>query len=322
MPPALQTFELSRRFGDHRAVDGLSIDADPGEVLALLGPNGAGKTTTVRLLNGVLTPDHGRVTVLGMDPARQGDELRARTGVLTENAGVDERFTALENLLFVARLRGMDVDDARARAMALLERFGLADRADDKVQGFSTGQRKRVALARSLLHDPEVLFLDEPTSGLDPSATRDVLALIESLATERGRTVLLCTHFLGEASKLANRVAVLHQGRLQAFGTQADIASSLWSGLDTLIDLGQAAPPDALDALRALPGVRMAVPSGNGARVAVDRREVVPTLVATLVGLGLPVFEATPQEPTLEDIYFAIASKVADDEVATHELVQ
>ena len=172
-------------------------------MLALLGPNGAGKTTTMRLLNGVLLPDGGRARVLGLDPWTQGEELRRRTGVLTENAGLDERFTALENLEFVGRLRGMSEAEARRRGGELLERFDMGHRADVKVQGFSTGQRKRVALARALLHDPELLFLDEPTSGLDPAATRDVVDLIGSLAADRGRTVVLCTHFLGEAGRLA-----------------------------------------------------------------------------------------------------------------------
>ncbi len=315
MPPTITTTDLTRSFGEHRAVDGLTIEADRGEVLVLLGPNGAGKTTTVRLLNGVLEPDAGHVRVLDLDPSRSGDEIRARTGVLTENAGVDERFTALENLLFVARLRGMDPDDARRRASEMLGRFGMGERADDRVQGFSTGQRKRVALARALLHDPEVLFLDEPTSGLDPAATRDVLDLIGSLASERGRTVVLCTHFLNEASKLAHRVAVLHQGRLQAFGSQSEIASTLWSGVDAVVDLGQAAAPATLDALRVLPGVRAAAPTGLGVRVTVDGRAVLPSVVAALVGLGLPVYEAELREPTLEDIYFAIESQVAEREL-------
>jgi ABC-2 type transport system ATP-binding protein len=201
----------------------------------------------------------------------------------------------------------------------LLEQFGMSSRSDDQVQGFSTGQRKRVALARSLLHEPDLLLLDEPTSGLDPAATRDVVALIERLTSEHGRTVILCTHFLGEASKLAHRVAVLHRGRVQAFGTQADIAASIWTGLDTVIDLGRPAPEGALDAIRLLPGVRVAVSAGNGARVAVEHRDVVPQVVATLVGLGLPVYAATPQEPTLEDIYFAIASKVSAAEGAAAE---
>ena len=230
--PAIETHDLTRSFPSGVALDGLTIDVRPGEVLALLGPNGAGKTTTVRLLNGILTPDRGRATVLGLDPVTHGDDVRRRTGVLTEHAGLDERLTARENLTLTGRMRGLDRAWVSRRADELLEQFGMADRADQQVQGTSTGQRKRLALARALLHDPEVLFLDEPTSGLDPTATRDVIDLIGSLATEHGRTVVLATHFLGEAGRLADRMAVLHRGRLHAFGRPDEIAADLWHGID------------------------------------------------------------------------------------------
>ena len=164
--------------------------------------------------------------------------MRRRTGVLTEHAGLDERLTARENLVLTARMRGLDRAWVERRTAELLERFGMADRADVLVQGISTGQRKRLALARALLHDPDVLFLDEPTSGLDPAATRDVIELIGALATEHGRTVVLCTHFLGEAGRLADRMAVLHLGVLHAFGRPEEIAAELWEGIDAELDLG------------------------------------------------------------------------------------
>src|SRR5262249_36503039 len=150
---AIEAHDLTRSFGENVALDGLTFQLEVGEVLALLGPNGAGKTTTVRLLNGVLNPDRGSARVLGLDPVADGEELRRRTAVLTENAGLDDRLTARENLLFVARIRGLRGEEGASRVDDLLGRFGMMDRADDKVQGFSTGQRKRLALARALLHD-------------------------------------------------------------------------------------------------------------------------------------------------------------------------
>jgi len=300
---------LTRSFPSGRALDALTIDAEPGEVLALLGPNGAGKTTTMRLLNGVLLPDSGTARVLGLDPWRQGEELRRRTGVLTENAGLDERFTALENLEFVGRLRGMSEREARARGGALLEQFEMGHRADVKVQGFSTGQRKRVALARALLHDPELLFLDEPTSGLDPAATRAVVDLIGSLAAEHGRTVVLCTHFLGEAGKLANRMAVLFHGVLHAFGTPDDLAAELWSRFEVRLDLGAPAAPPLIAALAALPQVHEAIATDQGALVFTTERDDVPSVVATCVAEGSPVFGVDPRDPNLEDVYFAIEAR-------------
>src|SRR5262249_61711460 len=162
MTLAIETDGLTRTFPSGRALDDVSLSVRSGEVLALLGPNGAGKTTTVRLLNGVLRPDAGVARVLGLDPIVDGEELRRRTGVLTENAGLDDRLTARENLAFVAQIRGLRGQQGIDRVDELLGQFGMIERANDKVLGFSTGQRKRLALARALLHDPEVLFLDEP----------------------------------------------------------------------------------------------------------------------------------------------------------------
>ncbi|MEL7210397.1 MAG: ABC transporter ATP-binding protein, partial [Actinomycetota bacterium] len=279
----------------------------------LLGPNGAGKTTTVRLLNGVLTPDAGAATVLGLDPAFDGDELRHRTGVLTENAGLDDRLTAVENLVFSARARGYEQRAAERLVRRQLDRFDMGDRADDATVGFSTGQRKRVALARALLHDPEVLYLDEPTSGLDPAATREVIALIDRLAREDGRTVVLCTHFLAEAGRLADRMAVLHHGRLQAFGRPDDLAADLWTGLEVDVDLGHRAEARTLDLIGSIPGVAAVVPTDDGAVVTVNGRDDLPRLTRTLVEAGVAIYATTPRPPTLEDVYFAIEARTTPE---------
>ena len=314
MTSALETHDLTRSFRGEVALDGLTLSVEHGEVLALLGPNGAGKTTTVRLLNGILTPDRGGATVLGLDPTTDGNEVRRRTGVLTEHAGLDERLTARENLELTARMRGLDRRWSARRAADLLERFGMADRADRPVQGTSTGQRKRIALARALLHDPEVLFLDEPTSGLDPAATRDVIDLIGSLASTHGRTIVLCTHFLGEAGRLADRMAVLHKGVLHAFGRPEEIAAEMWDGIDLEVDLG--APIDAplSAALEQLAAVARVAPLPSGAVIRLSRRDEVPAVVRELVNRGVPVFGATARPPSLEDVYFAVEARIAESE--------
>jgi len=313
---AIETEGLTRGFAHGLAVDSLTFSLEAGQVLALLGPNGAGKTTTVRLLDGVLRPDAGRARVLGLDPTTQGDDVRRRTGVLTENAGLDDRLTCRENLLYVARLRRFSAADARRRVDELLERFGLGDRADDLTQGFSTGQRKRIALARALLHDPEVLFLDEPTSGLDPAGTRDVADLIAGLAAE-GRTIVLATHFLGEAGRLADRMAVLHHGRLRAFGAPDDLAAQMWSGVGAELDLGGPADEPTRGALHAVPGVQRVLDHPIGVRLVVDgdaARDILARAVATTVGLGVAVYGAAVHRPTLEDVYFAIEQRIAAEE--------
>ncbi|MBK5222534.1 MAG: ABC transporter ATP-binding protein [Acidimicrobiia bacterium] len=313
---AIQTVQLTRRFPSGTALDRLDLEVFPGEVLALLGPNGAGKTTTIRLLNGVLQPDSGSARVLGLDPAVDGHAIRQRTGVLTENAGLDDRLTARENLEVVARIRGLKPAVAHERVGELLERFDMGERADVAVQGASTGQRKRIALVRALLHDPELLFLDEPTSGLDPAATRDVIELISSLATEHGRTVVLCTHFLGEAGRLADRMAVLHRGTLRAAGRPAELAAEMWQGLPTDIEL--AAPADArvLGLLRPLDGVITAESTPTGLRVEVGHRDVIARVVRTLVDASVDVFAATPQPHTLEDVYFAIEAQLEIESIS------
>ena len=311
MPPAssIEATDLARRFGTAWALDGLNLDAEPGEVIALLGPNGAGKTTTVRILDGVLDPDRGQSRVLGLDPRTQGTELRRRTGVLTEAGGLDDRLTLTENLVVHARIRGIPIAEARRRAGEMLERFGMSARADRAAQGLSTGERKRVSLARALLHKPEVLFLDEPTSGLDPAATRDVLDVIAGLADEQGATVVLCTHFLAEAARLCRRVAILEAGRLLAFGEPSRLAADLWTGLPVELDMGGMADDGRIERIRQVRGVAAAQPTGQGATVVVESRDVIPGVVAAAVTGETRLYSVIPRPPGLEDVYFALTGR-------------
>jgi ABC-type multidrug transport system ATPase subunit len=220
---AVETNDLSLSFGAEKALDGLSFEVEAGEVVALLGPNGAGKTTTVRLLNGILTPDAGRSRVLGLDPATDGDALRRRTGVMTEQSGLDERLTALENVVFTARMRGLSSTAATTQASTLLERFGIAGRRHDRVQGFSTGQRKRVALARAIALDPHVILYDEPTTGLDPVRADVINQLIIKLKNELKVTSITVTHDMASAFKIADRIVMLHEGKIIFDGTPEEI---------------------------------------------------------------------------------------------------
>jgi len=303
---AISTTGLSRYFGSQVAVDSLDLEIHTGEVLALLGPNGAGKTTTVRLLNGVLTPDRGKATVLGLDPQVDGNEVRRRTGVLTETAGLDDRLTARENLEFTARMRGYKVCEAKLRVEEQMARFEMTSVADQRTAGFSTGQKKRLALARALLHDPEVLFLDEPTSGLDPAASRDVTDLIGSLAREHGRTVLLATHFLGEADRIADRMAILNHGRLRAIGRPDDLAAELWDGIPADIDLGRPATAADMSIVGRVEGVVRIDACATGLTIAVRDRETMARMLAALNAAGTSVYGASMRRASLEDVYFAL----------------
>src|SRR5512144_1022994 len=238
--PVIQLSSLSRRFGEKNAVDHLTLDVQAGEIFGFLGHNGAGKTTTVRLLNGVLEPTAGQARVLGLDPQIDGPAVRAQTGVLTETPSLDERRTARDNLSIYADLYNVPRAEVADRVNSLLSEFERADRRDETVGGYSKGMKQRLALARALLHRPEVLFLDEPTAALDPVAARHVHGLVENLARREGCTVFLCTHNLVEAQKLCDRVAVMEHGRLVALGTPSDLTRQYVKRLDVDLEVDPA----------------------------------------------------------------------------------
>jgi len=198
--------ELTRRFGSRLAVDRVSLDVGRQEIIGLLGPNGAGKTTIVRMLAGIIAPSSGRATVAGIDPAREPERLHEAIGLLTESPGFYDRLSAERNLRYFAGF--YPVSDPARRTAVYLDRMGLLDRRRDRVGTFSKGMRQRLALARALVHEPDLLFLDEPTAGLDPEAARALRELIAELRGE-GRTIVLSTHNLAEAELLCDRVAVL-----------------------------------------------------------------------------------------------------------------
>lgn len=306
--PVIVTEGLTRRFDDITAVDGLNLEIDPGEVLGFLGHNGAGKTTTVRLLNGVLTPTSGKARVLGLDPSVDGAELRQRTGVLTETPSVDERLTGYENLSIYAALFNVQPQKVESRVAELLEVFQLSDRAGDRVSEYSRGMKQKLALARAMLHQPELLFLDEPTSGLDPVITRQVHTLIREFSRNGHHTVFLCTHNLAEAQRLCDRVAVLENGQMVALGSPSELARDLWKGMRLEFETSTEAIPAAIQTLETMPDAREITPGEDHPIISLSLtlRDQVPEMVARLVAADVPLYRLTPKEPTLEDIYFAL----------------
>ncbi len=297
----LTASHLSRRFGDRIAVEDVSFNLEAGEIFALLGPNGAGKTTTLRLLAGLIAPSSGSVTVEG---ERMGPEsaprLRARIGFLTEAPGLWDRLTVRQNLVVYARLYGLPSPE---RAVdAALERFEIRDRGDDRAAQLSKGLKQRVALARSLLHDPRIAMLDEPTSGLDPESARDVRDLILTLR-EQGRTVLLCTHNLDEVERVADRVAVLSR-RLVAIGTPSSLRQRLFTPRLRIV-LAQPAAPF----VSVLLGAGLTDVTADGTTLGVDTRDTpvtTPELVRRLVEAGAGIESVMTEEPPLEDVYLKL----------------
>jgi len=300
--------QLSRYFKETVAVDQLSLEVYKGEIFGFLGHNGAGKTTTVRLLNGVIEATSGSMRVLGLDPQVDGPKLRARTGVLTETPSMDERLTAWDNLSIYADLYGVPRAEVNTRINELLSEFDLADRAQEKVAGYSKGMKQRLALARSLLHKPELLFLDEATSGLDPIAAHHVNDLIVRMARRQNRTVFLCTHNLVEAQKICDRVAILEHGRLVALGTPAELTRQYVHRLDVEVEVAEEQIPTALDVLRNLPELVLGEPAQpNGSLVVtINRHESIPEVLACLVQNHIRVYRLAPQEANLEQVYFTL----------------
>jgi ABC-2 type transport system ATP-binding protein len=304
----IQTSTLTRRFSDKNAVDQLTLEVQAGEIFGFLGHNGAGKTTTVRLLNGVLEPTSGGARVLGLDPQAEGPALRAKTGVLTETPSLDERLTARDNLSIYADLYNVPRADVQDRVNGLLSEFELADRADEKVGGYSKGMKQRLALARALLHKPELLFLDEPTSSLDPMAARHVHSLVENLARREGCTVFLCTHNLVEAQKLCDRVAVMEYGRLVALGTPSELTRQYVKRLDVDLELDPVQMEPALQILQGLPDLIVGAPKQEKdvLTLTLSGREAIPELLSVLVQKGVHIYRLAPQEANLEEVYFAL----------------
>ncbi len=301
----IQTDQLTRAFGAHTAVQDLTIEVNAGEIFGFLGHNGAGKTTTVRLLNGLLEPTCGHSRVFGLDPVTQGAQVRSCTGVLTESPSLDDRMTAFENLAIFAAIYGLPTVIARARVNELLTVFGLADRSHQRVAGFSKGMKQRLALARALVHQPDLIFLDEPASGLDPVVTRQLHELILHLSRNEGKTIFLCTHNLAEAQKLCQRVAVLQKGCLMALGTPSELARNLVSEirLKLEIDLAQANLATSI-----LLRFTASPPTFDATSLAVSgiRRDQIPDVISTLVADGVRIYRVEHDEPTLEDVYFAL----------------
>ncbi|MBM7788311.1 ABC transporter ATP-binding protein [Tenggerimyces flavus] len=307
-----RTFDTKGRAqnGVVRAVDGVTLSIERGEVLGLLGHNGAGKTTVVRLIAGVLTPTKGKVRVDGQDPVADGVSVRRRLGVLPTGPFLDLRLTARANLRFAAELFGVPRDGLTERIERSLAEFDLTDRAEDRVEGFSAGMRQRLALARVLLPEPEVLLLDEPSAQLDPLAVRMVRELIARLSREAGRTVVLCTHDLVEAQLLCDRVVVLDHGRVAAAGTPAELSAQL-AAAAVEVEVAREDAETARDILAKAVGADAieVVPGPNGSTVLRGRglpRHQLPELVGSLAAAHVRIYGVRPFEPSLEDVYLAL----------------
>jgi ABC-2 type transport system ATP-binding protein len=299
--------------GEVRALDGLSFSVEAGTIFGLLGPNGAGKSTTVKVLTTLTRPDGGSARVAGHDVLREPGAVREAIGVVAQKNGFDRTATGIENLVLQGQMFGLSTRAARARGDELLARFGLGDVGGRIAQTYSGGMARRLDIAIGLMHRPQVLFLDEPTTGLDPEVRADMWDEIARLANEEGLTILLTTHYLEEADKLARNLAIVDGGRVVAEGTPEGLKGELRGDA---IHVELAEPPNgAVDgALAPLEGVREVTVEARTLRARADHgASAVPAVLAALEGAGVRVASVTVARPSLDDVYLRHAGRTFEE---------
>ena len=314
MNPALETRDLTRRFGDTVAVDAINLSVATGEIYGFLGPNGAGKSTMVRMLTTLLLPSSGSASVAGFDVRKDTDMIRLRIGVALQDAALDPKQTGRELLDLQCRLYGLRPGERRDRLAELLLLVDIGDAIDRRIGTYSGGMKRRLDLAAALVHEPEVLFLDEPTTGLDPSSRATVWEEVRRLNEQRGTTIFLTTQYLEEADSLAGRVAIINKGRIVAEGTPADLKQSV--GSDVIIAKGQ--PGDAQRIIKALATIDDLGPvesAGDEVVISVvnGAKAISPVAVA-LSEQGIVIEGLTLRTPTLDDVFLRLTGERMNEE--------
>jgi len=301
---AISVRSLYKRYGELVALDNFDLEVERGSIFGLLGPNGAGKTTLIRILTTLMRQSSGDVSIEGLDPRRQGLEIRRLIGVVPQENSLDRYITARENLELHARLHGMEAGRYRRRIDELLELMGLSGRQHDMPDTFSGGMQRRLVVARALLHEPRLLFLDEPTTGLDPQSRRAVWDYITSLA---GRmTIFLTTHYLDEAEQLCDRIAIMDHGRLIAMGSSQELKDKLSGGTIYQIDFSDNVGLYA-GMLRGMACVKDIEVNEQSVCVELECWECLSEVVSALN--GAPVKRISLKERTLEDVFIDLTGK-------------
>jgi ABC-2 type transport system ATP-binding protein len=319
MTRAIEAHGLRKTYpGEVRALDGLGFTVEAGTIFGLLGPNGAGKTTTVKILTTLSRPDEGVARVAGLDVIRDPGDVRRVIGVVAQRAGIDPQATGRENLVLQGEIHRLPKRELDQRVGELLDRFGLTDAAGRLARTYSGGMQRRLDIAMGLVHRPQVLFLDEPTTGLDPEVRAEMWEEISRLAGEEGLTILLTTHYLEEADRLASQLAIVDRGRVVAEGSPERLKAELRGDA---IQIELAAPElngRAPDALARVEGVDEIVLDGAALRARADRGPArVPAVLAALDAAGVKVATVSVARPSLDDVYLRYAGRsfeTADNE--------
>jgi len=315
---ALETERLRKEYdGGIVAVAGIDLQVEEGQVFAFLGPNGAGKTTTVRMLTTLLRPTSGRATVVGFDVYKQQHDVRRSIGVALQEAGLDALATGRELLELQGKLCGLGAAESRRRAGEMLELVGLIDAADRQVKTYSGGMKRRLDLASALVHEPRMLFLDEPTEGLDPASRQAVWQEVQRLNKQMGMTVFLTTHYLEEADRLADRLAIIDHGNIVVEGTPAELKASI--GADVVsVTFGDSGLDAARTLLAEMPGLREMRPEANSLTLFVDNgTQAVAQVIRMLDAAGIEMGHVTVSHPSLDEVFLqATGSRLEGAEAA------
>ncbi len=300
---------LVKKYGDLEAVKGIDLDVTAGEVFGFLGPNGAGKSTTISTLCTLLKPTSGEVEVAGLDVVRHPDAVRHRIGLIFQDPSLDDQLTARENLEFHGFIYGLPARVRKERISEVLEMVGLEDRAESQVRTFSGGMKRRLEIARGVMHHPEVLFLDEPTLGLDPQTRNHIWDYLHDLRKREGITLFMTTHYMDEA-EFCDRIAIIDQGKIVALGTPDELKARVGGDVITI----SADDPEALAAEidRAF-GVATTMVSGNLRMEVDDSSTFMPRLAREL---SAPVKSLTMSRPSLDDVFIKLTGHAIRDENA------
>ncbi len=316
---AIRTRNLTKVFGSVTAVDQLTLTIPEGIVFGFLGPNGAGKTTTIRLLLGLLEPDQGSAEILGLSPVREGSNLRNFCGALLENHGLYERLSAMDNLSYYADIFRLPPDEKETRIRELLILVDLWERRKEKVKDWSRGMKQKLALIRSMIHKPRVLFLDEPTLGLDVPTAHKIRQTIRDLSSQDGCTVFLNSHNLGEVEQVCDRIAIIHKGRLLAQGTPEEVKRG--SGTREILLVGTDFSSQFPEDLKSLPYIRSIDISeyssaGKGRQkilIRMDEEATLDAIVRMISGSGASLEQMETKSSSLEKVFLELTNEADKD---------
>ena len=306
--PILVANDLNKSFGEIQAVKGVSLQIARGEVFGLLGPNGAGKTTTISMLTGLLEPTSGSITVDGMDVKKHTAEVKAKLGLVPQELALYPTLSARQNLLFFGRIYGLTGKDLHRRVDEVLEMIGLTERANDAVEDYSGGMKRRVNIGAGLLHKPDVLFLDEPTVGVDPQSRNAIFESVEAL-NRAGMSVIYTTHYMEEAQRLCHRVAIVDEGELIALDTPTALIRSLGGGI-VFIGIAEGAPEDLTGRIAHAPAVKAATRTDSQIKIETQRlQEGLMAALDITNQLDVRITSLEILEPNLESVFLNLTGK-------------